>query len=67
MILKECDVNNDGLISYEEFIQAAIDHKTLLNEKNIKEVFNIFDLNGDGFITLEELKKVLGTGDNDVL
>ena len=51
-IMKMCDLDGDGKIDYHEFIQAAIDHKALLNKENIQSIFNIFDQNGDGVISI---------------
>jgi Ca2+-binding EF-hand superfamily protein len=34
-IIERCDMDGDGKIDYMEFVQAAIDHKTLLNKDNI--------------------------------
>ena len=47
-ILKKIDINNDGKISYEEFLTAATDRKKLLTKQHLKEAFDILDLNGDG-------------------
>jgi Ca2+-binding EF-hand superfamily protein len=49
--MDRCDLDGDGKIDYQEFIQAAIKHQALLNEENIKIAFNIFDENGDGKIS----------------
>jgi len=59
-LMEECDTDGDGKISYGEFIQAGINHKALLNQENIKAVFNILDENGDGQITLNELNNAMG-------
>jgi len=42
-VMKSCDLDGDGKIDYLEFIQAAIDHKALLNKENILSIFNMFD------------------------
>jgi Ca2+-binding EF-hand superfamily protein len=51
-----CDVDGDGKIDYLEFIQAATDHQALLNKENIKSVFEMFDMNHDGKLSIQELK-----------
>ena len=55
-MLSACDLNNDGQIDYQEFIQAAVDHEALLSKDNIRIVFNMFDKDGDNNVTVEELK-----------
>jgi calcium-dependent protein kinase len=57
-IMEMCDTDGDGKIDYLEFIQAAIDHKALLNKENIKIIFDMFDDNKDGKISAEELKSM---------
>jgi len=54
--MQECDLDGDGKIDYAEFIQAAIDHKHLLNKQNLEIAFDMFDLNHDGQISIDELK-----------
>ena len=41
--MKTCDLDGDGKIDYIEFIQAAINHKALLNKQNIQIIFDMFD------------------------
>jgi calcium-dependent protein kinase len=62
--MKSCDVDGDGMIDYVEFVSAAIDHRALINKENIQSIFNLFDANGDGSITMEELTGVF-KGPND--
>ena len=50
------DKNGDGVVSYDEFIAAAIDKVALLNQKNIKSAFELIDTDNSGFLTVEELK-----------
>lgn len=54
--MQACDLDGDGKIDYSEFIQAAIDHKHLLNKQNLEIAFDMFDLNHDGQISVDELK-----------
>jgi calcium-dependent protein kinase len=50
--MSSVDLDGDGKIDYAEFIQAAIDHKHLLNKQNLEIAFNMFDLNHDGEISI---------------
>lgn len=61
-LFKEADTDHSGSIDYSEWIQATIDKKNLLNEKNLRNAFNAFDENGDGEIEVDEIKKLLGAG-----
>jgi len=63
-VIEEVDGDNDGYISYEEFLRVATNRKKLLEEKNLKLAFDRFDLNRDGILSREEVKKVLGTNEN---
>lgn len=66
--MKIVDLDGDGKIDYLEFIQAAIDHRSLLNKENIQTMFDLFDTNHDGTISMEELKSTFqGTGKDDQL
>ncbi|KRX08237.1 Protein kinase-like domain [Pseudocohnilembus persalinus] len=56
------DVDQNGTIDYNEFISATMNLKTALSQKNLKQAFQLFDLDGDGFITAKEIKTVLDNG-----
>ncbi len=56
-LMDSMDRNGDGIITWDEFVAAAIDKVTLLNERNVKAAFNVLDEDGNGRITKEELKK----------
>ncbi|EOA19331.1 hypothetical protein CARUB_v10003659mg [Capsella rubella] len=64
-IIQKIDVNGDGCVDIEEFGEL---YKTIMvgdedevGEEDMKEAFNVFDRNGDGFITVDELKAVLSS------
>ncbi len=58
------DKDGDGQISYEEFIAAAINKVALLNESNIKATFEMIDEDGNGQLTIDELKKAFDVEDS---
>ena len=62
MLIKGIDTDGDGRINYTEFITATFDREVLLSNKNLNTVFKIFDANGDGEISIDELKAVFSRG-----
>lgn len=63
-LVEEIDHDKDGYISYQEFLRVGMSKQQLLNEEKLRIAFQQFDGNNDGMLSIEELKKVLGTGDN---
>lgn len=61
-MIEKIDVNGDKCVDIEEFgelyqsIMAERDE-----EEDMKEAFNVFDQNGDGYITVDELRSVLSS------
>ena len=64
-IFGNIDYDNNGTISFDEFVKAAIDKKKLLTEEKLKAAFALFDRNGDGDIEAKELKEVIGDDNNN--
>ena len=64
-IMNEVDSDKNGYIEYSEFLKANIDTKKFLSKKNFDEAFQLFDKDGNGKISAEELKNIL-EGDNIV-
>jgi len=63
-IIKEIDFNKSGYIEYEEFIRAALPKEDLFTDVNLKEAFDLFDINKKGYFTSNEMKEVLGMSSN---
>ena len=61
-MLKAADANGDGTIDYTEFLAAAFQKDLLLSSQNLRAAFELFDKDGDGSISKDELKEVFGDG-----
>ena len=56
------DIDKSGSIDYNEFIMATLNDKHILSEKNIQEAFNLIDKDSSGAITIDEIKELIGVG-----
>ena len=61
-IISELDQDGDGNIDYTEFIASCGENMRKISKENLLIAFNIFDLDGNGKITLDEIQAVLGNG-----
>ena len=61
--IKECDKNGNGTIDFDEFVEVMKTRncgKELIgNDEALIKSFKVFDQNGDGFISAQELKIVM--------
>ena len=58
-IMNSVDADNSGLINYSEFLMAAMDKKKAVQEDKLKKAFDMFDRDGNGVITEDELNHFL--------
>ena len=50
------DVDKDKRLDFDEFVTAATNRQRLINGKgNLKDAFDILDVDKDGLISIEEL------------
>ena len=58
-IFEEIDFNNDGSISFSEFLTVNMKKEQILNHDMLIKAFKLFDLDGNGYITINELKETM--------
>ena len=54
------DIDKSGFIDYSEFVLASMTEKQLISESNLKAAYNMFDKDGSGSISADEIKAVIG-------
>ena len=54
------DTDNSGTINYTEFLAATMEQNLYLKEENLRNAFRMFDSDGSGKISVEEVKQILG-------
>jgi serine/threonine protein kinase len=59
-VIQSIDFDGNGFIEYEEFIRVTLPKERLFTEKNLKIAFDMFDLDKNGTISLNEFKEILG-------
>ncbi|KAL5271542.1 hypothetical protein ACHWQZ_G001983 [Mnemiopsis leidyi] len=57
-ILERFDQDNSGTIDFDEYL-VLIQHWIEQDEEQIYEAFKVFDRDGDGFVSAQELKRAL--------
>eukprot|EP00930_Biecheleria_cincta_P014487 TRINITY_DN1243_c0_g1_i2.p1 TRINITY_DN1243_c0_g1~~TRINITY_DN1243_c0_g1_i2.p1 ORF type:complete len:503 (-),score=138.31 TRINITY_DN1243_c0_g1_i2:211-1719(-) len=62
-ILEGVDADGSGVIDYTEFLAATLDKQQYMKEDVCWAAFSVFDRNGDGNISKDELKQVLNSED----
>ncbi len=57
-MMRNLDLDGNGVVDYSEFITAAIDKLSVLNQENLRAAFQMFDKDKSGTITIDELQAV---------
>lgn len=56
------DFDHSGFIDYSEFVVAAMNESQLTTNDKLQAAFKMFDKDGSGIITRDEIKEVLTFG-----
>ena len=56
--MKSVDIDNNGVIDYNEFLTATMDRDKLTSKKNLEITFKNFDKDNSGKISLNEIKSI---------
>jgi calcium-dependent protein kinase len=59
-IMQEVDLDKSGTIDYNEFILAALNRQKVLNKEKLEATFKMFDKDGNGKISADEIRSILG-------
>ena len=58
------DADGSGEIDYSEFVVATMNEKNLISNNKLQTAFKMFDKDGGGSISTDEIKQVLSFGQN---
>jgi calcium-dependent protein kinase len=61
-MFRSVDTDNSGFIDYTEFVVAATSQQNLTSEEKLRAAFNMFDKDGSGIISADEIREVLCFG-----
>lgn len=50
------DSNKNGMVDYTEFIAGCLQSQNYLKENHLKSAFSYYDKDGNGSISIDELK-----------
>lgn len=59
-MMKNVDIDGNGVIEYTEFVMATMNEKNMVSNEKLQQAFKMFDKDGSGTITPDEIKEVLG-------
>merc|ERR1719507_2643346 len=61
------DTDRSGFIDYSEFVVAAMNESQLTTNEKLQAAFKMFDKDGSGIISPEEIREVLSFGNTNNL
>ena len=59
--MESIDTDGNGTINYTEFVAATIEKSIYMKEEKLFMAFKMFDIDGSGKISADELKQILGS------
>lgn len=63
-LFAQVDSDENGEIEYTEFLAATLNEKNLLSNKKLETAFQMFDKDGSGYISGDEIKEIFQFGHN---
>lgn len=61
-MFEKVDADGNGEIEYSEFVVATMNEKDILSSNKLQTAFKMFDKDGGGSISIDEIKEVLSFG-----
>lgn len=61
------DTDKSGFIDYSEFVVSAMNERQLTTNDKLQAAFKMFDKDGSGIISADEIKEVLQFGNTNSL
>ncbi|CAB9500734.1 MAP kinase-activated protein kinase 2 (Fragment) [Seminavis robusta] len=65
-LMQRIDLNGNNVIAYSEFRMAAVDKHDLLSKQRLKNAFDLFDKQGKGHVTHDEVRNMFRFMDMDM-
>lgn len=66
-ICKSFDRDGSEYVEFEEFLTAFLKSELILTERNLKYAFDYFDNDKSGYLSSEEIKKILNFNNNSLI
>ncbi|CAG9310553.1 CDPK1_10 [Blepharisma stoltei] len=64
-VFKNCDLDANGFVSYQEFIDATLNWQKELTQERLEATFKAIDKDNSGTLTADEVKAFIGDGADD--